>query len=428
MSGTRRMFMDVSYTRTQRVHVGITRTVRRLEEELRNQYADEGILFSTVSFNTQGFRQMAPDALAATILRAGAGEDKPAARLFLWITGAFFRRAVLVAMKLLPWSLLRFIWATTSRWTFDVLSRSEPAVAFKEGDALLLFDASWNYPVWIAARKARAQGAKIVLLMYDLIPLRHPQFTHALVPPIFKLWMDRMLPIADAVVSISKATEVDLHAFAQEQRIGLPPSGHFRLGSDPQRAAQGGGTVRGALGSFLSGAPSFAAIGSFEPKKNYGFLLAVFESLWAEGEDVRLLIIGRETAECEALVARMRTHPEQGRRLLTLFDASDGEVARAYEVCRALVFPSLAEGFGLPLVEARTRGAQVIASDLPCFEELADAGVQTYPRHSPEALARLVLEHARRAASRPPRMPPFTWKDSAQALRHLMQDFLVRSV
>ncbi|MBG9388887.1 glycosyltransferase [Caenimonas aquaedulcis] len=415
MSAAPRVFMDVSYTRTQRVAVGITRTVRRLEEELRSLCAVEGIDFRTVSFHTQGFREMAPDALAATIHRADACADAPAARLFRWITGAFFRRLVLIALHVLPWRLLRFIWATTSRKTFDVLSRTEPAVAFSPGDVLLLFDASWNYPVWIAAAKARAQGARVVLLMYDLIPLRHPDFTHKLVPPIFRLWLQRMLPLSDAVVCISRATEDDLHLFARETAMALPPTGHFRLGSDPVRTPAAGRRPRDELEAFTRGGPTFAAIGSFEPKKNYGFLLEVFERLWARGEPARLLLIGRASAECEALIARVRQHPEQGRRLLALFDATDAEVDFAYANCRALVFPSLAEGFGLPLVEARTRGSLVIASDLPCFAELADEGVETYPRDSHAALERLVLHHAahdRRGEVAP--MPPFTWGQGAR--------------
>ena len=121
----------------------------------------------------------------------------------------------------------------------------------------------------------------------------------------------------------------------------------------------------------------------------------------------------------------MRQHPQQGRLLLTLLDASDAEVAHAYAKCRALILPSLAEGFGLPLVEARTRGCLVIASDLPAFEELADEGVSLYARDSGAQLEALVAAHAsvdRRASVAP--MAAFTWKDSAQQFLHGMTGLL----
>lgn len=419
-----RLFMDVSYTRTQHVSVGITRTVRRLEEELRHVHGEQGGTFTPVSFHSKGFR--VTGLVAAPQFRKADG-DKPAGRLFRWITGAFFRKVVLAAL-FLPWPVLRLIWSATSKWTFNFLSRSEPGVAFAPGDILFLCDASWNYPVWIAARRARAQGASVVLLMYDLIPLRHPQFCFPLVPFIFRLWLDRMLATADAVVCISDATEQDLRRHARETGATLPTTGNFRLGSDPVRAASGG-PVRSVLEQFMTGAaPSFAAIGSFEPKKNYGFLLDVFERLWDRGVDARLLIIGRETAECHDLIQRFRLHPEQGIRLLTLFDADDTEVGFAYANCRALVFPSSAEGFGLPLVEARTRGSLVIASSLPAFVELADAGVSIYPEGSHTALESLIVEHSRTDKRRHVApMDPFTWQDSARQCMRLVDRLLKRN-
>ena len=334
---------------------------------------------------------------------------------------------VLVAM-LLPWPILRFVWHLTSSWTFNALSRGAGPVQFRPGDVLFLCDASWNYPVWTAAGLARRQGAKVVLLVYDLIPLRHPQFCFALVPYIFALWLRNMLGCADAVVCISKASEDDLRKYASETQTLLPPTGHFRLGNDPAREISEPAAVRPELDRFIgSESPCFASIGSIEPKKNYDFLLEVFERLWADGVDAHLLIVGRETAECRDLIDRMRRHPQRGNKLLTLFDATDAEVAFAYEKCRALVFPSSAEGFGLPLVEARARGSVVLASDLPAFAELADEGVFMYPAGSHGALQALVIQHvACDLRDRAPAMKIFKWSDSAQQCLRLFDDLLSR--
>jgi glycosyltransferase involved in cell wall biosynthesis len=101
-----------------------------------------------------------------------------------------------------------------------------------------------------------------------------------------------------------------------------------------------------------------------------------------------------------------------------LFDASDQELAHVYSTCsQALVLPSLAEGFGLPLVEARMRGCPVIASDLQALKELADEGVSFYHRNSLEELAALLVEQASfEKRSRSTLMPCFTWKNSAEQL------------
>ena len=415
MNPSSRLFMDVSYTRTQHVSVGITRTVRRLEDELRRLCRNGKQEFVAVSFHSAGFRKLADGVLPPPVSAASSTPDDRGARLFRWIAGSFFRRMVLIAL-MLPWPLLRLLWSLTSAWSFNFLSRNEQSITFRPGDMLLLSDACWNYPVWVAARRAQAQGAKVAFVVYDLMPFQHPEFCFPLVPLIFRLWLDRMLPLADCVICISQSTESDLTLHARATATPLPPTGHFRLGSDPVRGDDPTTHVRLPLRDFLSaGTPCFAAIGSFEPKKNYAFLLEVFDQLWKRGCDLRLLVIGRESAECADLVQRVRAHSQQGKQLLTLFDATDAEVAFTYANCRALIFPSLAEGFGLPLVEARTRGALVIASDIPAFIELSDPGVTIYRQGSHTALGDAVIEHAQResrADIRP--MPAFSWEDSAR--------------
>ena len=382
---------------------------------------------TSVSFHTGGYREVVHPAQALQPGGAPSGHDHDSfqARMFRWITGAFFRKIVQLTL-MLPWPIVRTLWSTTSAWTFNALSREGAKVSFREGDVLFLCDASWNYPAWQAARLARRQGAKVVLLMYDLIPLRHPGFCFPLVPPVFALWLRQMLPVAHAIVCISNATEQDLRSYAADAKIVLPPTGHFRLGSDPVRVDPATGAVRDALKLFLAPhPPGFAAIGSFEPKKNYDFLVDAFEQLWARGLDFRLLIMGRETAECHDLIQRMRDHPQQGQKLMTVFDATDAEVAFAYANCRALVFPSSAEGFGLPLVEARVRGSLVIASSLPAFVELADEGVFIYPEGSRSALESLIIAHAQQDLRRgTPRMAAFMWEDSARQCMQLSERLL----
>lgn len=412
MSELQRLFFDVSYTRTQRGTVGISRTVRRLLAALQDASTQQGWLCSAVAFNTAGFR------------RIPSGGDGPAggestdhrlgARLLRTMSGGAVRRIVSACV---PLPLLNRTWSGYNRRTFNALSADAQPLAFRPGDWLVLADQSWNYPAWIASQRASEQGARVILVIYDLIPLRCPQFCNRLFTLVFSHWLQHMLGAVDAVMCISRSTEQDLRAYCTSAGWTMPAVAHFRLGSDPFVVA-GQQQVRSAVSEFLSkGAPAFAAIGSFEPRKNYGFLLDTFEELWAEGHHMRLLVAGRRNEESHALIERFRRHPQTGQRLLCLFDANDAEVAHIYAHCRALVFPSMAEGFGLPLVEARAQGCPVIASELPVFHELADAGVSFYPKDSIEGLEALVLAHA--AVDRRTMvgaMPAFTWRDSVEQL------------
>jgi alpha-1,2-rhamnosyltransferase len=323
--------------------------------------------------------------------------------------------------------MLRSIWKMQGAWTFDRLAANEAPVEFEPGDLLLMADESWNYRAWTAASQARRAGAAVALVCYDLIPIRHPQYCARLFSDVFRDWLGRMLSACDAVLCISRATESDLRAFCKEAAIAPPPILHFRLGCD---VTQSGNVAkpRAQLGRFLDGgAPCFLAVGTIEPRKNHALLIEAFEALWSRGVNVRLLVAGRAHADSHGIVSRMKSHPQQGTRLLNLFDASDDEINLAYSCCRALVLASLAEGFGLPLVEARTRGCPVIASDLPAFAELADDGVFLFEMQNVDALQTLLLEHAAiDMRARVPPMPAFMWRDSARDVLKTLAGLLER--
>lgn len=400
-----RILVDVSYTRTQRGNVGITRTVRKLLGALQQAREESGVSCVAVAFHSKGFR------VAGPVTEKAPDQGRPVARLYRRLTGG---KARSLAQLLLPPSLLESAWALANRLTFDALSAKEPPVAFGPGDLLVLADECWNYKAWKAAALARAHGATVVLVLYDLIPLRQPQYCAALFTRVFRPWLLKMTAHCDAVMCISRATAVDFHSFCQEQMVTPPPTSHFRLGCDLATPGDPG-AIRATVARFAGRAgPWFAVVGTIEPRKNHVLLLDVFERLWARGIDAGLFVAGRPHPGSSELIQRMQQHPEQGRRLLTLLDASDAEVTLAYSRCRALLFPTLAEGFGLPLVEARARGCTVIASSLPALLELADEGVHFFDPDSATELEALVLEQASRAERQlPPPARVFTWRDSA---------------
>src|SRR5205085_681670 len=127
-------------------------------------------------------------------------------------------------------------------------------------------------------------------------------------------WLGEMAKTADGIVCISEATLQDLQAYAGEQGWTLPPASHFRLGSDIAPPASTAPVRPELLRMTGASAPCFAAVGSIELRKNYGMLLAAFERLWAQGDDVLLVLIGRRTAECSELADAIASHPERGRR------------------------------------------------------------------------------------------------------------------
>ncbi|MES2481456.1 MAG: glycosyltransferase family 1 protein [Pseudomonadota bacterium] len=411
-----RIFFDVTYTRAQSRTVGIIRTVRRMASSLAELARDSGRAFQPVTFHRQGFRACDQGCAGNATAPSDPGGDG-AGLLHFATHGA---KPVIEGLLGLPWPLVEPGWAFASSLAFERAARGLPSVEFREGDSLLLFDAAWNYPVWSAASKARQAGAKVVTLVHDLMPIEAPQYCVRWVRGAFASWLAQAALHSDLILCNSLSTQAALATHARRHGMTLPPIHTLRLGNDLPAGADG--LVRAAARRFAEARPFYAAIGTLEPKKNYALLLDAFEAFWRQGANTGLLLAGRVTPECRALGLRLRQLEAAGRPLLWLDDANDAEIAFMLGQARALVIPSLFEGFGLPLVEARAVGCPVIATDLSCFRELADDGVHLVAPGDPAALADVLARHSagRMALSRTPH-PGTRWSDTARHCLELVQ-------
>jgi glycosyltransferase involved in cell wall biosynthesis len=167
-------------------------------------------------------------------------------------------------------------------------------------------------------------------------------------------------------------------------------------------------------------------VGIIEPRKNQGFLLDVAEALWAEGQDFDLHIVGRVNPHFgEPIVRRIEAARARGRPVIYEGAITDEALAKRYRESWACVFPTIAEGCGLPLLEALRCGTPCVASDLPSIRENAAGGgcallapndlaawkevVGRLLTDAPER-ARLESEAAGRSAALP------TWSGTARAV------------
>lgn len=264
----------------------------------------------------------------------------------------------------------------------------------EEGDQLLLLDSSWHADFFDLAERLKGQGVGVVSVIYDLIPLTHPQFCDAGLVKVFDRWFDWVSRTADGFMAISQTVSDQVVAELQA-RLGAAEAarrwhGYFHLGSELDLNRPAAELHKGVRRMFEQQAPVYLMVSTVEPRKNHVYLLDAFELLWADGIDVRLCIIGKIGWKCEALVERIRRHPQHGKRLFMFNDVNDKSLEFAYSNARALVFPSHAEGFGLPLVEAMQRGLPVMASDIPVFREVGQDFMAYFDLHDPGSLVERV--------------------------------------
>ncbi len=177
--------------------------------------------------------------------------------------------------------------------------------------------------------------------------------------------------------------------------------------------------------------PLVLVVGSHEPRKNHGTVLQAAERLWREGLAFRLAFIGGQGWNSDAFRRRLDELAAAGRPVRTFSGLDDTQLWSAYRLATVTVFPSLNEGFGLPVAESLSCGTPVVTSGFGSMAEIAQAGgtVLVDPRDDDDVTAGLrrvlteedLLARLRDEAGRWPRR---TWDDYARE----MWDYLVAGV
>lgn len=297
-----------------------------------------------------------------------------------------------------------------------------PEVHIQQGDILLMLDASWDYFAdfrEIFARVRQQQG-RVYTVVYDLIHTLYPHLTDPRMAVMVSRWLHAAVQNSDGLVCISRAVAEELRTYIQEKKLPHARDlkiGYFHLGAGIKAAAAGSALRDGVRAWFADKRPVFLIVGWLDVRKGQDVALEACENLWAAGMEVKLIFAGKESWNRREFVNRILSHPQYAKRLLWIDHPTDAEIVYCYRQAAALLFPSVTEGFGLPLIEAAHYGLPVICSDIPVFREIAGAYATYFTPASVPSLTGalhswlLQPEHPDSA-----RMPRLTWEQSANQL------------
>lgn len=232
--------------------------------------------------------------------------------------------------------------------------------------------------------RAMAQrNARSVFMVHDLIPLTHPEYCRPGVDASHRARIHTALRHASGLISNSQATYDELANEARQASLPLPPVVIAPLAPAVEPHPPSPPPIA---------APYFVMLSTIEPRKNHWFILHVWRHLVEQMGDVapKLVVIGRRGWECENVVDMLERCATIRGAVIEESDCSDDRLHAWLQHARALVFPSFAEGYGMPLVEALMLGVPVLASDLPVFHEIA-SDIPDYldPLDGPGWLARI---------------------------------------
>jgi len=204
---------------------------------------------------------------------------------------------------------------------------------------------------------------KIRVMIHDLIPLDFPQYCKGKTPQEFKGKMSAVANTADVIICNSEYTKTRVQAYFGQMSakasyivayLGVTAS--FKL-QEKQK----------------SNPLSFVILGTVEARKNHSLLLDAWEELFKRipiDQMPILHIVGKRGWENDAFFDRLNASELYGDKVLEHNLMDDAQLNELLSSATALLFPSFAEGYGLPAIEAQAVGIPVICSDIPVFKEL----------------------------------------------------------
>lgn len=269
---------------------------------------------------------------------------------------------------------------------------------------------------------------RTLLTVHDLSFVRVPEAASPKLKAYLDVVVPRSIQRADCVLADSQATKddlVELYRTVPEKIIVLLSGvdARFRPVSDDALRQ-----VREKYG--LGDARYVLSVGTVQPRKNYVRLIQSVSRLRRQGYDLHLVIAGGRGWLEDPIYAAINSEKMQDYVHLVGF-AEESDLPALYTAAECFAFPSLYEGFGLPILEAMGCGTPVVTSNISSLPEVAgDAALIVDPYnvdHLTDALRQLVDNTALRQSlivKGRQRARTFTWEKSAQQLRQIYTDLL----
>ena len=452
------IWLDVTTTRGWgRPALGIV----RVEAETARQFlqaGDPGIRFCRFDLEYDAYFEVGPEELRFALARLDAGGTAPSAPVPVAGSVAMpaplayvprWKRWAARALACLPSSMEATVRraASNRREGVRALRRSagllwhgtpapaagapaplqvalvKPDILFGQGDVYVSLGLDWdqkNLP-YLYQLKQQLE-LKILLMCYDIIPIRLPHLCVAEVAAKFSTYFLDVARCADQVACISDYSRADLRRFLESAGVPVPALSVVRLGCEiaSANAAAPSDAVAEVLGRRF-----ILFVSTIERRKNHETLYRAYTRLVDAGvPDLPLLVfVGMAGWGMGDLMSDLALDPRIHPHLRVLNNVSDGDLARLYQHAYFTVYPSLYEGWGLPVAESLAYGKFCLASSAASIPEVGgDLVDYVDPWNVPLWAERLrwyieqPQEVALREAAIRAQYRPARWQDTGAAL------------
>jgi glycosyltransferase involved in cell wall biosynthesis len=293
------------------------------------------------------------------------------------------KRATLRGIGLLPRRLHQHLRAWIGAWlqlarASVALLRSIPPVrrsrneadrpvSFSHGDGYLSMGLDWDSnDLKVLGAVRNRYGLKVFLMCYDLIPIYQPHLAMPLYSQKFREYFRDLLACADMVFVISGESQKQLLRYAREIESPIPSTQMVRLGVKIHPH------LRKSIPQLVS-RPFILMVSTIEVRKNHRLLYQIWTRMRADpdfSDPPHLVMVGRRGWRVDDLLDEMGTNPDARDFVHHFENISDEELEWLYGNCLFTVFPSLYEGFGLPVLESLAHGKCCVSSNTSSLPEV----------------------------------------------------------
>jgi glycosyltransferase involved in cell wall biosynthesis len=236
---------------------------------------------------------------------------------------------------------------------------------FRRGDTLICTGSGWLDTNIRAIRDAKTRtGFRLILLNHDIIPLLFPQFYKPHDVEAFQDYFQIAFAISDLVIFTTRTGESDALSYCSGHAIKIGRTAVGVLGADPAPPANGDGS---RLPAGLDRGKYLLFVSTIEPRKGHRLLYEAWLRLLADGvpqaTGTKLVLVGRPGWMMEDFLQTLTTDPRTIGSVHVLQAVDNATLATLYQGAAFCLYPSIYEGYGLPVVEAFFYGKAVLSSN-----------------------------------------------------------------
>jgi glycosyltransferase involved in cell wall biosynthesis len=249
-----------------------------------------------------------------------------------------------------------------------VASRS--SVTPNPGDTLLIPGAFWIYQRYDLPNMLRYAGVRVVVFIHDLIQVTDPEFVEPAATTVFRRSIVDVLSVCSYVLTNSKFVAGEVDRYLQDRM-------NFTIPVIPITLATEFNDKRAVINNIdreyldLTKEEYVLCVGTIEIRKNHLYLIKIWEQLIADGRDVpNLVIVGKWGWQIDQLQKHLAKSDYLGGRLYIYSAISDENLDFLYQNCLFTIYPSFAEGWGLPVGESLWYGKPCVTSKLTAMPEV----------------------------------------------------------